>query len=378
MTIRKTILVVSTIFIGVAVCLSVWFVLHKADSPSTHEHPTASDNDPTPEHAPRRNKLLDAEKAAQQIAGLMKADYLESGASDPQSAKLIEIMESPEFDAFLESKIKDPNPANLLNITQDYVDFLESQGLVLDLGSYKVFRATYPTGEPADYEPEMRVKTAQLFLTTEPVNPQDSQAARLQRAKVLSELVKTNDGAAWYLGQFGDWSGVFSEQAGNPAFEWLTDVQQNAQSIVAAAGETTRVDTPQAPSWDMSSVMESHFASDSETEMPTTPDSSASALMTDAEIDAAMSSQPRDIPTPQRPDSPSDMEASLKAQFPSERFERAMDTLEQYGPKEGLRRLKENDPEVASQIERHRNRSRSNLPRSIGEDSDKSEEEVSR
>ena len=66
--------------------------------------------------------------------------------------------------------------------------------------------------------------------------------------------------------------------------------------------------------------------------------------MTDAEIDAAMSSQPRDIPTPQRPDLPSDMEASLKAQFPSERFERAMDTLEQYGPEEGLRRLKEKRP----------------------------------
>lgn len=371
MTIRKTILVVSTIFIGVAVCLSVWFVLHKADSPSTHEHPTVSDNDPTPEHAPRRNKLLDAEKAAQQIAGLMKADYLESGASDPQSEKLIEIMGSPEFDAFLESKIKDPNPANLLNITQDFFDFLESQEFVLDLGSYKkVFRAAYPTGEPADYEPEMRVRTAQLFLTTELVNPQDPLAERLQRAKVLSELVNTDGGAAWYLGQFGTASlTAFSEQAGNPAFEWLADVQQNAASIVAAAAETTRVDTPQAqqeaPSWDMSSVMESHSASDSKTEMPTTPDSSASALMTDAEIDAAMSSQPRDIPTPQRPDSPSDMEASLKAQFSSERFERAMDTLEQYGPEEGLRRLKENDPEVAKQVEQHRNKESVPRPREV-------------
>ena len=97
----------------------------------------------------------------------------------------------------------------------------------------------------------------------------------------------------------------------------------------------------------------------------TTPDSSASALMTDAEIDAAMSSQPRDIPTPQRPDSPSDMEASLKAQFPSERFERAMDTLEQYGPEEGLRRLKENDPEVAKRIEQHRNQESVPRPREV-------------
>ena len=68
------------------------------------------------------------------------------------------------------------------------------------------------------------------------------------------------------------------------------------------------------------------------------------------------------------------LEASLKEQFSSERFERAMSTLDRYGPEEGLRRLRENDPEVAKQIEQHQNRSRSSLPRSIGEDSDKSEE----
>ena len=371
MTIRKTILVVSTIFIGVAVCLSVWFVLHKADSPSTHEHPTVSDsvsqstsdNDPTPEHAPRRYKPLDkedAEKAAQFIAAQIKSEYLESGTSNPESEKLIEIMESPAYAAFVERQFK--NPANLLN-TRAFYDFLESQGLLMDMGSSEVFRDTYPTGEPADYEPEMRLKTAQLFLTTEPVNPQDSQAARLQRAKVVAELVKTDDGGAWYLGQFGeDWGGAFGEQAGNPAFDWMTDVQQNAQRIVAAAGETTSVDTPQAQqetsSWDMSSVMESHSASDSGTEMPTPLDTSTDAEIAEieAEIERSLRSQPSDITTPQRPDSPSDMEASLKAQFPSERFERAMDTLEQYGPEEGLRRLKENDPEVAKQVEQHRNR----------------------
>ena len=41
------------------------------------------------------------------------------------------------------------------------------------------------------------------------------------------------------------------------------------------------------------------------------------------------------------------VETILKAQFSSERFERAMSTLQRYGPEEGLRRLRENDPEVA-------------------------------
>ena len=109
--------------------------------------------------------------------------------------------------------------------------------------------------------------------------------------------------------------------------------------------------------------------------------------MTDAEIETAIEKslrpQPPDVLTNQRSDTPDEiqnnLETTLRAQFSSERFERAMDTLEQYGPEEGLRRLKENDPEVAKQIEnsrragveQHRNRSRS-------EDSDKSEEEVSR
>ena len=40
------------------------------------------------------------------------------------------------------------------------------------------------------------------------------------------------------------------------------------------------------------------------------------------------------------------------AQVSSERFEQAMDTLEWYGPEEGLCHLRENAPEIASQIER--------------------------
>ncbi len=161
----------------------------------------------------------------------------------------------------------------------------------------------------------------------------------------------------------------------------MADVQRNAASIVVAAekaGGDVPESQPAVPSWDMSSVMESPSASHSETEMPTTLDTSESAPMTNAEIRAEIESsltpQPPDIPTAPSPDKlgeiQSNLEASLKLQFSSERFERAMNTLERYGPEEGLRRLRENDPEVAKQIEQHRNRSRS-------EDSDKSEEEIS-
>lgn len=46
------------------------------------------------------------------------------------------------------------------------------------------------------------------------------------------------------------------------------------------------------------------------------------------------------------------LETALRKQFSAERFHRALQTLNRYGPEEGLRRLKDTDPEVAKQVER--------------------------
>ena len=45
-------------------------------------------------------------------------------------------------------------------------------------------------------------------------------------------------------------------------------------------------------------------------------------------------------------------ENTLREQFSGERYKQAMSTLTQYGPKEGLRRLKNDDPELASHLEK--------------------------
>ena len=90
--------------------------------------------------------------------------------------------------------------------------------------------------------------------------------------------------------------------------------------------------------------------------------------MSDAEIeeelrkmfapsDAEIESQIENLLTPRPPQmsdttSPeSRLEKSLRDRFASLRVKRAMATLNQLGPKEGLRRLKEVDPEVAKQLE---------------------------
>ena len=70
----------------------------------------------------------------------------------------------------------------------------------------------------------------------------------------------------------------------------------------------------------------------------------------DAEIEATLTEQL----LPAAPERPIDvtLEKALRSQFSPQRFTRAIQTLNQYGPEEGLRRLKAADPEVAAQVER--------------------------
>ena len=46
-----------------------------------------------------------------------------------------------------------------------------------------------------------------------------------------------------------------------------------------------------------------------------------------------------------------EFEAAFREQFNPERYQKAMSTLKRYGPEEGLRRLKSDDPEIAKRIE---------------------------
>ena len=365
---RKIVLMCSVVLLGIAVCISFWVFLreHKtrnfltSNELKTERVNTRQPKKNTDEN--QGNEPLTLEENAERVVQIAKSNYIstlrEEELARHDTQKWINVYDSPEYLELVKEEIESGSYSR-----RKFWNMLESQGIPVDWGVYtQLFRKVFPTGEPEDYEPEMCLELAKLFLAAEPVDPADSRAVLRQGLAVYSKFIKEGDKTfPWLAGRFDiDFDGaIMGNTENNPAFEWVKDVQRNAASIVAAAeaAEAPGIDTdPSTSSWDMSSVMETPSTSDSETEMPTTPDSSASALMTDTEIDAAMSSQPRDIPTPQRPDSPSDMEASLKAQFPSERFERAMDTLEQYGSEEGVRHLRENDPDIAKWIEQHRNR----------------------
>ena len=59
----------------------------------------------------------------------------------------------------------------------------------------------------------------------------------------------------------------------------------------------------------------------------------------------------RTLPEQPEQSSVADFEKQFRDTFTPERFNTAIQTLNRYGPEEGLRRLKASDPEVATHVE---------------------------
>ena len=386
--IRKVMVVGSAMLIGIAVCVSVWFflrehkerVLQEQSRPTRPNNEIAADSQTTLQPSQKiagntaRNTdeepLTKKERVTRQASSMfMSTSLSEDQLATPFAQKMFEAMDSPEFFDLLGSDFTE----------REWNDFMESQGVPVIREYPGLFRKVIPNMELADYEPVVRRKLAELFIAAEPMDLTDPMAAALQRSKVYLELAKKEMATvAWFrekFGEGGDGAFRWEDMESNPAFIWMTDVQRNAASIVAAA-ETTGVEAPEtqasAPSWDLSSVMESLSVSPDATtvENPgvSTPatDALEHSVAPNTDSRAAATPAPGLTDAPSAPGSlPTDagLEASLKAQFSSERFDRAMSTLERYGPEEGLRRLRENDPEIAKRIENSRHRNREEVPK---------------
>ncbi len=210
--IRKVVLVGSAFLIGIAVCVSVWFFLreHKVRALLTYEKSASSNDGITAgkQNLPQPSQNFDGdqetellpfeERVARRAKSNAMAIYGEP--TTPVQQKILEAMDSPEYIEHL----KESRKTGL-----DYgkwFDFFESKGISLDRTIWdQVFRKYFPTGEPEDYEPEMRLKIAKLFLSAERVNLEDPIAAADQRGKVFSEFGLKNDrNYAWFLGQFDE------------------------------------------------------------------------------------------------------------------------------------------------------------------------------
>ncbi len=128
----------------------------------------------------------------------------------------------------------------------------------------------------------------------------------------------------------------------NLAQETLSSEQTNLESLPVPTN-TTETSTH---TWDMVHEAPVRIDEISPESMRNSPPPPA-ALASDSQIDFQTQDFELEVPTTER------LQTALEGQFSPERSRRAMSTLTQYGTKEGLRRLKNDDPELASHIEKH-------------------------
>ena len=229
-------------------------------------------------------------------------------------------------------------------------DFLESQGISSGRQLQEEnFREHFPTGAYADYEPMMRQRLAELFLeTVPPEDPTDRREVRRYTLDVMSLFRAEWANKIWMRGYFNGYDGDVA---------WADTIRQSADSIVAAvpSKETHAADMSTAPAIP-SEASPADVADEPQDARPVQRHEKTLPLKDAAQQSQNVTDFTRELTerltVPEFPTEAS-LEKALRQHVSPERFNRAINILNRYGPQEGLRRLKEADPGVAAQVERY-------------------------
>ena len=167
---------------------------------------------------------------------------------------------------------------------------------------------------------------------------------------MFATFLKDKRAFAWHQAHFGA-DFMLSDPDINPGFDWFKEVKTEALQAIDTPVpnpvledytpdpqmETLRVDT----STDTNAAQElleqesSNIIKDSESvETPGT-----------VGVELPQVHSVLELPTNES------LEKSLRDSFSPTRFNKAIEILNRYGPKEGLRRLKESDPKIATRLE---------------------------
>lgn len=303
--------------------------IYKAISPETSQAPQTTETaQPSKESLPSEERTDRHKDVTLDVVRTLRGT-----GTDPFLEKLQKAMETPEYQEYLRKQ------RETLGVDLSlWWNFLESQGLGSGRSlQERDFNALFPDGGNAsDYEPEMRKKFAELVLE----NPFKDTGT------LLGEFWRQDKANYIWTRQH------FNGHAGD--YDWAENIRQNAGSILA---EFTSVDVETAHSDFISESRTTEVAEENnntqllpgeENETQTTPfeqvPQSLEALETELTENIFAN-------IPKMPNN-GDFEKTLREQFSPHRFNAAMQALTQYGPQEGLRRLKESDPDIATHIER--------------------------
>ena len=331
------------IAIVLALCAGGWLlfrpkkmesvVIYRTTTSKQHDADTSQTAQSAEE---RQEETLEerAERTKEQHLDMMRA--LGWQDDEPRMQQLQDVLNSPAYLEYVRKQAEKPGFNAVL-----WWELHESLGIPHTGRRVQAefFRKYFPDGgEYADYEPLMRRRVAEIALEDPAQNTAD----------VLRRFNADFANQVWRHGYFNGYEGEY---------EWGDNIRQNAASIVAEPTPWD-VDTPPAAT-DAESLDDTRTTDGAEENADTLPSPRAAAPSleeveripeSDVEIEAALTEQL----LPVAPERPTDvtLEKALRSQFSPQRFTRAIQTLNQYGPEEGLRRLKAADPEVAAQVER--------------------------
>ena len=293
----------------------------------------------------REKPVMPAEKAASPKQEMHHShewvqDYLKTRErTETVNQKMQRVRESQTYQDFLAA---DPDSM------KDFLDFYAAQGVELPQAAFlgifrEIFEEEFQGKSAAELEPEMRQKLS-MFLWEHNIHAGTDTKAEGFEDVIIAFFVEDAN-IAWAMQYFeGDYFAIG---------RWATDVLQHSGPTATegpALSETTGASSPaQGQLPDMapqggSETMQSVTSSSLEFEVTIEPDAD---IFTEREtgsqagltLEEAKSTDER-------------LETSLRESFSSARFSSALETLNRYGPEEGLRRLKAADPVVAAHVSR--------------------------
>ncbi len=227
----------------------------------------------------------------------------------------------------------------------------------LQAARQRLYRKHFPTGTADENEYIIREIMRDAILEHE--HHKEAEYSRHRNSSVLMELLHKND-------KYGTW---IPEKFGSQppsSYKWIDSTFEEIR--LAEREKYLGTENNETPS----RLNDSTGPRRTEAEIELQPDTGQTPLNTrplsedirSGDTNTQQTSVEPLVPTvPGSPESRTHktLETELRSQFSPERFNRAINTLNQYGPEEGLRRLKDSDPEVAKQMERL-------LPKRHGED----------
>ena len=273
--------------------------------------------------------------------------------SNPKTLSWLTYLESEEGRAFFDNM---PSSDEWFEKSKSFGFFQETPEL--QAWRERRYRKFFPTGTVDENASVIRDMMKDAILEHE--HHKEEAYSRRRNSGVLLELLMDDKYHAWVMRKFGsqppsshEWIDSTFEEVRLAEREKYLAAQKNGTT--APINDFTETERPQSerpqseielPPRDRQTPANTLDISEDLLTVEEMLSDDANIQQSDIEKLTPTSPEPPELPTNKR------LETELHKQFSPERFHLALQTLNRYGPEEGLRRLKDTDPEVAKQVER--------------------------